>query len=1080
MRSRQDTERAGIAPELGVSYDLSCVASNAAPLLVPTGTVDPLLQHLPMGWARFDRQHRVLAVNPKLAQLYPPIAQPEAVGCPLPKVWPHMAATLDPLIDGVFETSQPLPDIEARATGPEGATRHYRVSLYPVHCPDGTIGSVAALIDDITRTRHAEEALQQSEAQFRSMFELSGLGKAQCDARTGRFLRVNSRFCQILGYSEAELIGRSFTSITHPDDRERGLAAFDQLVRGSLAEYQTEKRYIRKDGTPVWVSLNVRMIYDDHNRPLSAIASIQDITARKATEEALRASERRFASLIDAMPQIVWLATPHGAPIAANPRWQAYFGRPFEEAGMLVWQQTVHADDYAEVSARWQEALTSGQPLTLECRMRRHDGAYRWFLVRGEPIRETSDAITLWCGTLTDIHDHRAAQQAAEHGQRLFRSIAEATPDILFIHDLEERRNVYTNRELTTCLGWSPQDFSNFRDKTLFDLIHPEEREASKIFYSGFAHAADGEVRQTERRVQHRDGSWRWLNIRATVFTRSPDGRPRQILGLATDITERKRNEEILRRTTEHNEQNLAQLRSIVQSMTEGLMICDRQLQLTLNPAARQMLGADDTTDTPIPLGELIASLDIRDLDDRPLAVDQWPIAKALRGETFGNYEVKVRHLTWDEPRIFSYSGAPVRNPANEIILGMVTMRDITERKAAEDELRHAKQQAEEASRAKDHFLATLSHELRTPLTPVLMIAQALEQDPTLPDHLRGDVEIIRRNVEMEARLIDDLLDLTRIVRQKLELHREAVDLHAIAAQAMSICRESIKGVKPLDFRVELDAASHMVWADAPRMQQVFWNLVSNAMKFTPAGGRIIMRSRNSAPDRVLIEIIDSGTGIEPELLDSIFNAFEQGDMRVTRRFGGLGLGLAICKALVDLHGGWISAYSEGLGKGATFSVEMPVIGEPSDELVHEMTQAPDGRDRRHRLRVLLVEDHATTARVLRRLLEAEQFQIQTADCVASALRIVERHTFDLIVSDVGLPDGTGLDLMRAIRQQNPDIRGIAVSGFGMEEDVKRSLEAGFARHLVKPVSFRMLRDTINEVMASSPAAGMASPSAQG
>lgn len=806
MRSPPKTDATEVTPELGIPEVVTGDDFDAAPAAAPT-MVDPLLQHLPMGWASFDSRHRLLAVNPKLAQLYPPLGRPHALGRTLAQVWPEVAHTLGPLIDGVFETTKPLPDIEVRASGANGEVRHFRVSLYPVPSPDNQGLSMAALFDDITRIRHAEEALQQSEAQFRSMFELSGLGKVQCDARTGRMLRVNSRFCQILGYTAAELVGRSFIDITHPEDRHRDMAAFDQLTSGVLSEVQSEKRYIRKDGRPVWVAINVRLIHDDHGHNLCTIASVQD-------------------------------------------------------------------------------------------------------------------------------------------------------------------------------------------------------------------------------------------------------------------ITERRRGEEALRHTTEHNERNLAQLRSIVQAMTEGLVICDLRQHLTFNPAAMEMFGFQEPSPTSAPLELLERAVELRDLDDRRLPVSEWPHVRTLRGETFGNFELKVHLRDRNITRIFSYSGAPVRNAAGEIILGLTTIRDVTEHKAAEDELRQAKQEAEDASRAKDHFLATLSHELRTPLTPVLMVAHALEQDPTLPEALHRDVEMIRRNVELEARLIDDLLDLTRIVRHKLELRREAVDLHTIVEHAVTTCRECVSGEKGVNVRVELDAKPHIVWADSGRMQQVFWNLLSNAMKFTPANGQVIVRSDNPTPDRIRIEVVDSGIGVESDLLESIFNAFEQGGMRVTRRFGGLGLGLAISKALVDLHGGRITAQSEGPGSGATFAVEMPVVPELPSPGGGEQNAAEPGRCIDRGLRILLVEDHATTARVLRRLLEAENFQIKTADSVNAALRIAERNAFDLIISDIGLPDGTGLDLMRALRPRHPHLRGIAVSGFGMEEDLKRSQDAGFARHLVKPVSFGTLCETIREVMA--------------
>ncbi|MGE5610846.1 MAG: ABC transporter substrate-binding protein [Bacillota bacterium] len=375
-----------------------------------------------------------------------------------------------------------------------------------------------------------------------------------------------------------------------------------------------------------------------------------------------------------------------------------------------------------------------------------------------------------------------------------------------------------------------------------------------------------------------------------------------------------------------------------------------------------------------------------------------------------------------------------------------------------------AKAAAEDASRAKDHFLAVLSHELRTPLTPVLTTASILGQDDELPVRYHEDVEMIRRNVELEARLIDDLLDVTRIVRGKLELYRKPVPLCDIIQRAVEVCMPDIQA-RGLHFGVDAPDRSFVVEADAARLQQVFWNLLKNSIKFTPQSGCVGIRCRGT-DDRVLVEINDSGEGIDPAVLPHIFNAFEQGGTRVTRQFGGLGLGLTITKGLVEMHGGSISAHSDGKGKGATFRIELPLI--PSDESLPSL--APDtsratadtGAGTRC-LRILLVEDHGDTARIMRRLLMSDGHEVQTAGDVAAALSLIEAGgaEFDLLISDLGLPDGSGHDLMRAIRTRGYTLPGIALSGFGQEEDTRRSREAGFAAHLTKPTSPDRLAEAI-------------------
>ena len=255
--------------------------------------------------------------------------------------------------------------------------------------------------------------------------------------------------------------------------------------------------------------------------------------------------------------------------------------------------------------------------------------------------------------------------------------------------------------------------------------------------------------------------------------------------------------------------------------------------------------------------------------------------------------------------------------------LGGITL-DVTERKYLELELERAKSAAEQANRAKDHFLAVLSHELRNPLTPVMMAVSVLQRKPEFDPKVREMLEMVRRNVELEARLIDDLLDVSRIARGKIELHRSAVALSTIIERAVEVCKPDIEARK-LHFGVDMGRATpYWVEADVSRLQQVFWNLLKNAVKFTPHGGCVGIRCRPNE-NHVLVEVNDSGMGIDPEALSRIFNAFEQAERSVTQQFGGLGLGLAISRALVEMHGGQIEAYSEGRDKGATFRVRLPL-----------------------------------------------------------------------------------------------------------------------------------------------------------
>lgn len=377
--------------------------------------------------------------------------------------------------------------------------------------------------------------------------------------------------------------------------------------------------------------------------------------------------------------------------------------------------------------------------------------------------------------------------------------------------------------------------------------------------------------------------------------------------------------------------------------------------------------------------------------------------------------------------------------------------------------LRQSAEEARSASRAKDDFLAALSHELRTPLTPVLMTATALETDPTLPDSVREQLAMMRRNIELEARLIDDLLDITRISRGKLTIAPVSADVHQLLSHTGEIVRSDGLG-KQVRVSFVLEAKCHHALADPTRLQQVFWNLVKNALKFTPSGGSITVQTRNEGDGKIAISVEDTGIGISEVALPHIFRAFEQGDVAGHHRYGGLGLGLAISQAIVEAHGGSIRAESRGQNQGARFTVTLATTDEPVPTSIGQAEPPPSPCA----LRLLIVDDHEATRTVLSRLLGRAGHQVTLAASMLEALRAFEGGKFDVVISDLGLPDGSGLDLMRTLQRQCP-VAGIALSGYGMEDDLRRTKEAGFFAHLVKPVNIEQLRQLLFQVQARQP-----------
>lgn len=548
------------------------------------------------------------------------------------------------------------------------------------------------------------------------------------------------------------------------------------------------------------------------------------------------------------------------------------------------------------------------------------------------------------------------------------------------------------------------------------------------------------------------------------------------------ETAERERNKEELVRRAGEIERQRQLLAVTLASISDGVIVTDAEGRLTfLNPEAEQLTGWENADAAGRPAWEVF-----RLIDGQTGEAAECPASKVLGSGGLVDLPDNAILVAKDGRRIpVDASGAPIRQHDGTVQGAVLVFRDITEKRkgeaavaAAKLSAEQAREVAEAASRAKDHFLAVLSHELRTPLTPVLAAAGMLKAAPNVDHETRLSLEMIHRNAELEARLIDDLLDLNRIARGKIELNKRPVPISEIILHALEVCQPDI-AARQLRLTVDIGVdESCIIEADPARLQQVFWNLFKNSIKFTSPGGLLAVRCR---PDdgHALAEVEDSGQGMEPDAMERIFRPFEQAEVSITRQFGGLGLGLAISKALVEMHGGTIEAHSEGKGKGSTFRVRLPLVKEsrpriPSPELkVQTAVVSEDSSTLGIRLpatgralRILLTEDHADSANILRLLLTRRGYQVQIAGDVATALHLASGQRFDLLISDLGLPDRSGLDLMRELRARGQALPGIALSGYGQEEDVNRSREAGFSAHMTKPVDFEQFYRIIAHVLS--------------
>jgi len=386
----------------------------------------------------------------------------------------------------------------------------------------------------------------------------------------------------------------------------------------------------------------------------------------------------------------------------------------------------------------------------------------------------------------------------------------------------------------------------------------------------------------------------------------------------------------------------------------------------------------------------------------------------------------------------------------------------MTERRRAEEALTKEKSLVESANRTKENFLAMLSHELRTPLTPVVAGLETLSNQRARNEEEKSVLEMIRRNIEVETHLIDDLLDVTRISKGKLDLKFATLDAHKAVLNVVEICR-SEAGAKRIRVNVALRAVDHYVRADEARFQQMIWNLLKNAIKFSREEGEVTISSANESLHQLTITVQDNGVGIASGPIDRIFDPFEQAGGSLQQRFGGLGLGLAISKSVAQAHNATLIAKSEGVDCGSTFSVTMETVALDSQTQALSESDLPISRSV---CRILLVDDHADTREALKRLLTARGHTVTVRHDMRSALETAQNEQFDLLISDVGLPDASGLELMTRLRG-NLSIPGIAISGFGTMADIEKSFAAGFSEHLIKPVNAERLEAAIQTAIAT-------------
>lgn len=633
----------------------------------------------------------------------------------------------------------------------------------------------------------------------------------------------------------------------------------------------------------------------------------------------------------------------------------------------------------------------------------------------------------------------RRQLEALRQSEERFRQLFDNAADAVCIHD-EQGRIVDVNQIACDAVGYSRAELLGMRVSDIEVALQPADLAPLwERIRSGQSVTVEGVHRR-------RDGTTFPVELRIAVFSL---GESPLFFAAARDITERKRVEEALRFT-----------QNVVDRMADGAFWINPEGRfIYVNEAACLSLGYSR---------EELLALRVSDIDPGFTATVNWTEyweerhkARKRRFET--THKAKDGHCIPVEIR-----SDYLQMEGQEYVCSFA--RDISARKAADEDLRRAHDAAQAASHAKDRFLAAASHELRTPLTPILLLASSLEHDASLSPAARQDIALILEHLNIEKRLVDDLLDFSAIHAGKVQLRLQNASLHAVLRAAIETCRAGI-ATKNLRLDVQLRATRDLMKADPDRLRQIFWNILQNATKFTPSGGAIAIATEDDGPDSIRVTISDTGRGIDPQTLPRVFEPFEQGPRTEMQHYGGLGLGLAISRTLVESHRGTIEVASEGADRGATFTLRFPLLpptavaAEPTAAIATPTAALHAAEAEPGRLRILLVEDHLQTNRILTRLLTADGHAVTPALSLAEALAAVGQEPFDLVLSDIGLPDGSGFDLMARLKERY-QLKGIALSGYSSQADRQASFQAGFSEHLSKPVTLEALREALMRVIA--------------
>lgn len=978
-----------------------------------------------------------------------------------------VSAALDPTSSGTYE-------IDYRIVWDDGTERWIAANGQVIFTGAGPGRQAVELMGtalDITDRRSTEAALRESEELTQRILDSSN-DCIKVLTLAGQILYMNRGGLLTLGAKDpAMILDSNWIDFWQDDEREQAIAAIADAKAGNVGRMQGYCPTL--NGEPKWWDVVVTPLRDATEQVVKLVVVSRDITEQKQANAALRESEERFRCMADNAPVMVWVSDPTGYCTYLSQTWYDFSGQT-ESTGLgFGWLDAVHPEDQDITRTIFLAANERQEAFQFEYRLRRKDGEYRWAIDAASPWFGVDGQFRGYIGSVMDISDRKRAEETLRQRETELRLVTNSVPALISFIDADQRYR-FTNQGYEE--WFARPAVGDIYGKHIRDVVGEATYAEIRPYVE---QVLAGEQVTFERQVLSKDGVIR--HVSATYVPRfDSQGTIEGFVALVNDISVIKQAESALRQSEERYRYLAESIPQLVWTSDAGGRLLDvnqRWTEFTGLSLEQAQIGGWQAVVHP---------------EDVPMLNQKWTMAQ----QAGTNYQAEGRMRQMGGGyRWHLHQAVPLKNKQGRVIKWFGTATDIEEQKQLEQQRSQllereqaAREAAEAANRTKDEFLAVVSHELRSPLNPILGWSTLLKNGVLDEAKTQKALAVIERNAKLQTELIDDLLDISSMLRGKLDITVRPVNLAATIQAATETVRLAAEA-KSIQLDLNLDRDVGSVAGDATRLQQIVWNLLSNAVKFTPNGGQVEVRlervsgdergsrgareQENAAPPLPLspsprpayaqITISDTGKGITPEFLPHVFDYFRQADSATTRQFGGLGLGLAIVRHLVELHGGTIQAASPGEDMGSTFIVTLPTLSAQQTAKRAAQFQKP-ALDLQN-VRVLVVDDEPDTRDITAFILRQAGASVALASSAAEALRALQQAQPQVLISDIGMPDIDGYTLMRQIRTLSPEqggqIPAIALTAYASEIDYGRVVAAGFQKHVPKPVEPEVLVEAV-------------------